>query len=61
MKESGEKTWQIRAEREQHGEREYPFQKKKEKYSDNIKAESEKISMELIRASIVVHNDAEQG
>ena len=61
VKASGEKTWQIGAEREYHGEREEPFQKRKEEFSENIRAESEKISVEQSRASSVVNHDAYRG
>ena len=57
VKSSGKKTRQIRAEREHHGEREGPGQKRKEKCSDNIRAESEKSSLEHSRARSVVQKD----
>ena len=60
VKDSGGKTWQIGAEQGHHGKREEPFQKRKEKCSEKIRAESEKISMEKSRESSVVQNDAEQ-
>ena len=47
--------------KEHHGEREEPCQKIKEKRSDNIRAESEKISVDQSGESSVVQNDAEQG
>ena len=52
------KMRQIGAEREHHGEREEPFQKRKEKRSENIRSESEKISVEKSGASSVVQKDA---
>ena len=55
---SGEKKWQIRAEREHHGDREEPCQKRKETCSEKIRAKIEKISVEQRIASIVVQNDA---
>ena len=54
MKASGGKTWQIGADRENHGEREKTCQKRKEKCSELIRAESEKSSVDQIRASSVV-------
>ena len=42
-------------------EREWPRQKRKEKRSENIRAESEKSSVEQSEARSVVYNDAEQG
>ena len=54
MKSSGEKTWQIGAEREHHEEREEPCQKRKEKCSEKIRLESEKISVDQSRSKIVV-------
>ena len=61
VKASDKKTWQIGAECEHHGEREEPFQKRKEKCSEKIRAESEKSSVDQSRASSVVQNDKEQG
>ena len=61
VKASGEKTWQIGAEQEHHGEREEPCQNRKEKRSEKIRAESEKSIVEQIRESSVVQNDADQG
>ena len=55
-----EKKRQIGAKREHHGEREEPCQKRK-KFSEKIRAESEKISVEQSGASSVVQKDAEQG
>ena len=60
VKASGEKTRQIGAEREHHGEREEPCQKRKEKRSEKIRAQSEKSSAEQSGASSVVHKDAER-
>ena len=51
---------QIRAEQEHHGEREEPCQKTKEKRSDKIRADSEKISSEQSGSSSVVQNNAER-
>ena len=48
VKASGEKSRQIRAEREHHGEREEPFQNRKEKRSEKIIGESEESSVEQI-------------
>ena len=59
MKSSREKMWQIGAEREHHGDREEPCQKRKEKCSKKIRAESDKSSVEQSGASSVVYNDAE--
>ena len=61
MKASGGKTRQIRAELEHNGEREDPCQKIKDNCADNIKAESEKISVEQSVASSVVQKDVERG
>ena len=61
LKVSGEKTRQIGAERGHNGEREYPCQKRKEKWSEEIRAESEKISVEQSGARSVVQNNSEQG
>ena len=58
---SGEKTWQIRAEQKHHGEREEPFQNRKEKRSKKIRVESEKSSVDQSGSSSVVQNDADQG
>ena len=52
---------QIGAEQEHHGEREEQCQKRKEKCSENIRAECEKISVEQSVASSVLQNDTEQG
>ena len=40
-------------------EREEPFQRRKEKFSENIRAESKEISVEQSGESSVVQNDAE--
>ena len=61
VKASGEKTWQIGAEQEIHGEREEPCQNKQENCSENIRADSEKSSVEQIVSRNVVQNDADQG
>ena len=45
VKASGENTRQIGAEQENHREREEPFQNRKEKCSQKIRVESEKISV----------------
>ena len=58
VKASGEKTWQIGAEQEHHGEREEPCQNRKEKRSEKIRAESEKSIVEQIRESSVVQKNA---
>ena len=47
--------------RENHEEREEPFQNRKEKGSEKIIAESEKISADPSGLSSVVQNNAEQG
>ena len=52
---------QIGAEREYHGEREYPCQKREEKCSEKIREESKKSSVEHSGAISVVQNDAERG
>ena len=52
---------QIGAEKEHHGDREEPCQKRKENCSEKIRAESEKSSVEQSGASSVVQNNAEQG
>ena len=57
MKASGEKTWLIGAERGHNGEREETCQKRKETRSEEIRAESEKSSVELSGANSVVYND----
>ena len=44
VKASGEKTLQIRAEREYHGEREDTCQNRREKRSEKIRSESEECS-----------------
>ena len=59
MKENGENILQIGAEREHHGEREDQFQKRKEKRSEKIRAESEKNSVDKSEAISVVQKDAE--
>ena len=59
VKASGKKTWQIVAEREHHGEKEDPCQKRKEKCSEKIRSDIEKSSGENIRESSVLQNDAE--
>ena len=60
-KASGKKTWHIGSEQEHHREIEYPCQKRKEKYNENIREESDKIIVEQSRAISVVHNDVERG
>ena len=55
------KTRQIRVEQEHHGERGDPFQKRKEKCSDKIRQDSEKISVEQSGASSVLQNNTERG
>ena len=54
VKASGEETWQIGAEREHRGDREDLCQKRKEKYSEKIRAEIDKSSVDQSRESIVV-------
>ena len=55
------KTRQIRAEREHYGEREEPFQKRKEKRSEKIREDSEKRIANQRGAISVVHNNEERG
>ena len=61
VKASGEKTRQIGVEQEHHGEREDQCQNIGENSSENIRAESEKISAEQSGASNVVQIDVQQG
>ena len=61
VKASGEKMQQIGAEQENHGEREETCQNIKEKCSEKIRAESEKISLEQSGTSSVVHNNTDRG
>ena len=60
VKASGEGTRQIRADQEHHVEREELFQNRREKFSKNIRVESERSSVDHIGESSVVQNDAEQ-
>ena len=60
MKASGEKMRQIGAEQEHHGERDEPFQNRREKCSENIRKESNKSSAEQIGLSSVVQSDVEE-
>ena len=53
VKASGEKMQQIGSEQEHHGYREETFQKRKEKCSEKIRAESDKSSVEQSTASSV--------
>ena len=55
------KTWQIGEEQEHQGEIEELCQNRKEKCSDNIRAESERSSVEQIKASSLVQKNAELG
>ena len=59
VKASREKTRQIGAEREHHGEIQETCQKRKEKCSEKIRAESEKSSVEQSGSSNVVQKDIE--
>ena len=61
VKASGEKMGQIGEELEHHKEREEPCQKRREKRSQKIRAESEKISVDQSGASILLHNYAKRG
>ena len=61
VKASGEKMRQIGVEREHHGDIKETCKKRKDKCSENIRAESEKSSVEQSGASSVIQNDAEQG
>ena len=61
VKASGEKTRQIGAEQEHHGEIKEPSQKIKEKCSEKIRGESDESSVDQSVESSVVQNDPEQG
>ena len=52
---------QIGPEREHHREREEPCQKIKEKYSERIRVEIEKSSVEQSVISSAIQNNTEQG
>ena len=60
VKTSEEKTHQIGAEQEHHGEREQSFQKIIENGSEKIRAEGEKNSVQHSRSSSVVQKNTEQ-
>ena len=61
MKESRGKTWQIGVDIEHHGEREESCQKRKERRSENIRADSEKSSVNQRGARSVEQNGADRG